>query len=319
MRVVALVPGGIGDQILFFPTLDDLKRYYPNAQLDVVTEPRSKAAYRVSQSVNEVLAFDFKDRNSLADWGNLVGTIRDREYDVAITVGQSWLVGLFLWLTGIPTRIGYQGKAAGFLTHSVPLKSSQYAATVYHDLLQPLGIDTPTPELGVNVPKPDIEWGQNEQKRLGVNETGYVLIYGGSSWVSPTKAVDAIYPLENWQEIIEDFQRKQPDLPIVLIQGPNDEAFVRSLRVLSPKIKVTAPEDTGKLAAMIAGANLMLSNESAPLQISVAVQTYTIALLGSTETAKVLPNSDKFLGIKSPTGKVADISPQVVLTKVWGG
>jgi ADP-heptose:LPS heptosyltransferase len=319
MRVVALVPGGIGDQILFFPTLDDLKRYYPNAQLDVVTEPRSKAAYRVSKSVNEVLSFDFKDRNSLADWGNLVGTIRDREYDLAITVGQSWLVGLFLWLTGIPTRIGYQGKGSGFLTQSVPFKPSQYAATVYHDLLQPLGIDTPTPELGVNVPKPDIEWAQNEQKRLGVNETGYVLIYGGSGWVSPTKGADAIYPLENWQEIIQDFQHKQPDLPIVVIQGANDEGFVRSLRDLSANIKVTAPEDIGKLAAIIAGASLMLSNESAPLQLSVAVQTYTIALLGATEPAKVLPKSDKFLGIKSPTGRVADISPQQVLQKIWGG
>lgn len=87
MRVVALVPGGIGDQILFFPTLDDLKRYYPNAQIDVVVEPRSKAAYRVSKSVENVLTFDFKDRNSLADWANVVGMIREHEYDVAIALG----------------------------------------------------------------------------------------------------------------------------------------------------------------------------------------------------------------------------------------
>ena len=184
MRVVALVPGGIGDQILFFPTLDDLKRYYPNAQIDVVVEPRSKAAYRVSKSVHEVLTFDFKDRNSLADWGNLVGTIRDREYDVAIAVGQSWLVGLLLWLTGIPIRIGYKGKGSVFLTDPVPFKPSQYAAAVYHDLLQPLGINSPCPELAVNVPKPDIEWAQKEQKRLGVNETGYILINGGSDQLS---------------------------------------------------------------------------------------------------------------------------------------
>ncbi len=185
MRVVALVPGGIGDQILFFPTLDDLKRYYPDAQIDVVVEPRSKAAYRVSKSVEEVLAFDFKDRNSLADWSNLVGAIRDREYDVAIAVEQSWLISLLLWLTGIPKRIGYQGKGSVFLTDSVPFKPSQYAAAVYHDLLQALGIKTPVPELAVSVPKPDIEWGQKEQKRLGVHETGYILIYGGSEPVIP--------------------------------------------------------------------------------------------------------------------------------------
>ncbi|WP_373530472.1 glycosyltransferase family 9 protein [Nostoc sp.] len=319
MRVIALVPGGIGDQILFFPTLDDLKRCYPNAQIDVVVEPRSKAAYRVSKSVHEVLTFDFQDRNSLADWGNLVGTIRDREYDVAIAVKQSWFVGLLLWLTGIPVRISYQGKGSVFLTHAVPFKPSQYAAAVYHDLLQPLSIKTPVPELAVNVPKPDIEWAQKEQKRLGVHETGYILIHGGSGQLSQAKELDKIYPVEKWQQIIQDFQYKQPDLPVVVIKGTGDEQFVRSLLESSPDIKVTAPDDIGKLTAMIAGANLMLSTDSAALQLSVAVQTYTITLLGQTDPAKLLPKNDKFLAIKSPTGKMADISPNTVLEKIWGG
>ncbi|WGV23542.1 glycosyltransferase family 9 protein [Halotia branconii] len=319
MRVVALVPGGIGDQILFFPTLDDLKRYYPNAQLDVVVEPRSKAAYRVSKSVNEVITFDFKDRNSLADWGNLVGAIRDREYDAAIAVGQSWLVGLFLWLTGIPTRIGYQGKGSIFLTNSVPFKPSQYGAAVYHDLVQGLGIDTLCPELAVNVPKPDIEWSQKEQTRLKLHETGYVLINDGFNQDSQTKSLDTSYPVANWQQIIQDFQSKQPDLPMVVVKGVDNEQFVRSLLEYSPQIKVTAPSDIGKLAAMIAGANLMLTTDSAPLHLSVAVQTYTIALFGPTEPAKVLPKNDKFLAIKSPTDRTADISPKAVLEKIWGG
>ncbi|MEH2416573.1 glycosyltransferase family 9 protein [Nostoc sp.] len=318
MRVVALVPSGIGDQILFFPTLDDLKRHYPNAQIDVVVEPRSKAAYQVSKSVHEVLAFDFKDRNSLADWGNLVGTIRDREYDVAIAVKQNWLVALLLWLTGIPIRIGYQGKGSAFLTHAVPFKPSQYAAELYHDLLQPLGIKTPVPELAVNVPKPDIEWAQKEQKRLGVHETGYILIDGGSGQLSQAKEPDKIYPVEKWQQIIQNFQQKQPDLPVVVIKGIDDEQFVRSLES-SSDIKVTAPDDIGKLTAIIAGANLMLSTDTAALQLSVAVQTYTIALFGPSVPAKLLPKNDKFLAIESPTGKTADISPNAVLEKIWAG
>ncbi|MGF2035526.1 MAG: glycosyltransferase family 9 protein [Nostoc sp. CmiVER01] len=316
MRVVALVPGGIGDQILFFPTLDDLKRNYPNAQIDVVVEPRSKAAYRVSKSVHEVLAFDFQDRNSLADWGNLVGTIRDREYDVAIAVKQNWLMGLLVWLTGIPTRIGYQGKGAVFLSNAVPFKPSQYAAAVYHDLLQPLSIKTPVPELAVNVPKTDIDWAEKEQKRLGVHETGYILIHGGSG---QAKELDKIYPVQKWHQIIQNFQDKQPDLPVVVIKGVDDEQFVRSLLGSSPDIKVTAPDDIGKLAAMIAGANLMLSTDSAALQLSVAVQTYTIALFGPTDPTELLPKNEKFLAIKSPTGKTADVSPNAVLEKIWGG
>ena len=318
MRVVALVPGGIGDQILFFPTLDDLKRYYPNIQLDVVVEPRSKAAYRVSKSVNNVLTFDYKDRNSLAEWINLVGMIRDREYDVVISVGQSSLIGLLLWLTGIPTRIGYQGKGAVFLTNSVPYQPNQYQAALYHDLLQPLGIKTPRPQLSLNVPTPDIEWSQNEQNRLGVNETGYILVNVGFSETSQ-QSLDQLYPVEYWQQIIQECQHKQPDLPVVVIQGSENEQLGPWLLERIPTIKVTAPNNIGKLAAMISGASLMLSTADPLLHLSVAVQTYTIALFGSTDPAQLLPTSDKFLAIKSPTGQIADISPDLVLDKIWGG
>merc|ERR1712020_837598 len=102
MRILALVPGGIGDQILFFPTLDDLKQSYRESQIDVIVEPRSKGAYQVCKSVRDVLTYDFKDANSLADWGNLLGIMRDREYEAVISLGQRWTVGLLLWLTGIP-------------------------------------------------------------------------------------------------------------------------------------------------------------------------------------------------------------------------
>ncbi|MDJ0733736.1 MAG: glycosyltransferase family 9 protein [Nostocaceae cyanobacterium] len=319
MRVVALVPGGIGDQILFFPTLDDLKGHYPEAQIDVVTEPRSKAAYRVSKSVHEVLTFDYKDRNSLADWANLVGTIRDREYDVAITTGQSWLEGLVLWLTGIPTRISYKGKGGAPFTNTVPLKTEQYIAGMYHDLLQGVGIGSPCPELAINVPKPDIDWADREQIRLGVKDTGYILVHGDYHHCNQPKGLERIYPTESWLEIIQDCQRKQPDMPVVVIKDAQNEEFVRTILQSAPNIKVSSPDDIGKLAAMIAGANLMLCTHSAPMHLSVAVQTYTIALFGPTDPAKVLPKSDKFLAIKSPTGKMADIAAKTVLSKIWGG
>jgi ADP-heptose:LPS heptosyltransferase len=313
MRVVALVPGSIDNQILFFATLDDLKRYYPDAQIDVIVEPQSKAAYRVSKSVHDVLTFDYKDRNSLADWGNLVGMIRDREYDVAIIVGQSWWVGLLMWLTGIPTRIGYQGEGAVFLTNPIPPNLSEYVAKMYHNLLKPLKINTPCPALSVNVPKVDIEWAQAEQKRLGVNETGFILINAGEG--SP----DTTYPVENWQQIIAACQQKQPDLPVVVIREANNEPLVRSLLEHCHNIKVTSPDDIGKLTAIIAGASLMVSVENSFLQLSIAVETYTITLLDSIDSEKLLPISEKVLAITSSTGKIADISPQIVLEKIWGG
>ena len=318
MRLVALVPGGVEDQILFFPTLDDLKRYYPDAQINVVVEPRAKGAYRVCKSVQDVIPFDFKDRNSAADWANLVGIIRDREYDVAISLGQHWFLNMLLWLTGIPTRIGYKGAGEFFFTNSVPLKTQQYAATMYHDLLQGLNINSPCPELALNVPKSDIDWAESEQKRLGIHESGYILIHGGSSKLAQAKGIDKIYPVKSWTQVLQNFTQRQPDLPVVVIQGAEDEQLMQLLQSF-PNIKVSFPPDIGKMAAMIASANLILCTDSALLHLAVAVQTYTIALFGSTEPQKLLPVSDRFLAIKSPSTKISDISPQTVLERIWGG
>lgn len=320
MRIVALVPGGIGDQILFFPTLDDLKRNYPDAEIDVVTEPRSLGAYRICKSVSNVLKFDFKDRNSLTEWVDLIGNIRDREYDIAICAGQRPFVGMALWLSGVSVRASYQGGGNLFLTNSVPLKTEQPVAAMYHDLLKGLGISTPCPELTINVPKSDIEWAEKEQQRLGIKDSGYVLIYGGVSLLASVKTSIQTYPVQSWRQVIQNLQQRQPDLPIVvLVQTPEDEQVVRSLQEAFPNLKVTTPPDIGKTAAIVAAANLLLCTDSAPMYLAVAVQTYTIALFGATDPKKLVPSSDRVIAIKSPTGKLSDIAPQTVLERVWSG
>jgi len=320
MRILALVPGGIGEQILFFPTLETLKQNYPNAVIDVLVEPRAKAAYRVCQSVNEVLLFDYQDRNGLADYLNLLGVLRDREYEIALNLEQGWAIAFLLWLNGIPLRTGYQGRNAYLLTHSVPLKSEQYAAHRYHDLVGSLGIQTPCPAPKLSVPRVDIDWAEAEKKRLGIGDSGYIAIHSGSSKSSLSKNLVKTYPAKSWSQIIKDIQAKQPDVSIVWLQGPDDAASIQEIRTSAPNLTVVEPPDLGKLAAFIAGANLLLCTDSAPLQTAVAVGTYTIALFGPTEVKKRLPADSKTcFGVQSSTKAMVDIAPVTVLEQIWRG
>jgi ADP-heptose:LPS heptosyltransferase len=317
MRVVALIPGGVGEQILFFPTLDGLKQKYPDAEIDVVVEPRAKAAYRVSKSVNDVITFDFKDRSSPADWANLLGVIRDRYYDAALSLRQNWGTGLLLWLTGIPTRISYEGSAGKyFLTDTVPSNPEQYDAQSDYDLLQGIGVKATCPAVSISVPKSDIDWAEAEQKRLGIRGSGYVLMYPGKSLLAEG---EVNYPLASWLAIIQDFQQKQPDMPLVLIKQTGDLETVTALTQAVPSLKVTKPTDMGKMAAMVAGANLMICPNSVPMHLAIALQVYTLALFGSSSSLQVLPQSDKFIAIQSSTRSIADIKPEQILQKVWGG
>jgi ADP-heptose:LPS heptosyltransferase len=320
MRILALVPGGIGDQILFFPTIDNLKGRYPDSEIDVIVEPRSIAAYRVSKSVHKVIPFDFKDANGPADWGNLLGIVRDREYEVVLSLGRKFGVGFFLWLTGIPIRIGFDSRISKlFLSDPVELNLNQYAAWMFHDLVRGLGITDPCPDLKIVVPKTDLDWAEAEQQRLGIKDSGYVLIHGGESKPERALGADRVYPVKQWQQIVNDLQTRQPNIPVAIVKGADDGEFIESLLALCPALRVISPPDIGKLAATIAGANLMLCTNGGPMQLAVAVGTYTIALFGPSDPEKLLPKNGRAIAVKSRTGKIADIPPSDILEKIWKG
>jgi ADP-heptose:LPS heptosyltransferase len=313
MRILALVPGGTGDQLLFFPTLDTLKQQYPNAEIDVVAEPRAIAAYQVSQSVNRVLKFDFNDRNSLADFGNLLGTIRDREYDAAILAKPSLSINTLLWLSGIPKRISFSGAGEFLLTDVIAADPQEYGAVQNHNLLISLNNQHSCPPIKVTLSKNDLDWAAAEQKRLSINKSGFILLNCGAS---------ANYPADSWAEIALDMQAKLPDLPIVAIDSVNNADLLKQLTARVPNLIITSPTDIGKLTAMIAAANLFICAEGDAMQLGVAVGTALVAILGANTSASVLlPVQEKRIKyVQANHGQsLKAIAPQTVLAKIWEG
>jgi ADP-heptose:LPS heptosyltransferase len=314
MRILALVPGGIGNQILFFPTLETLKKQYPQATIDVLVEPQAKKAYRVCKNVDDVLVFDFQDRNSFADYLNLLGTVRDREYDAVISLPTSWRIKLLLWLNGIPSRVGYQDDVALYLSNTVVRKPEQYLAEMYHDLVTGLGIQTSCPSLTINVPTEDIAWAESEQQRLAIKDNGYIILCD-ESLTEDTSA----YPIKSWQKIIQDIEQRQTGLAIVLLQTDTNEDWVTAMMSANNQLKAIASHNIGKIAAIIAGANLVLCNNNTSLQLAIATNTYTLALL-TNQDGKIIPQNNKnCVAIQSPTANLADIQPETIIEKMWQG
>jgi ADP-heptose:LPS heptosyltransferase len=322
MRVLALFPGGISDQILFFPTLEDIKRAFPKAEIDVVIEPRARPAYRVSKLVDEVIPFDYRAQNSPADWANLLGIIRDREFEVALSASGRWEEGVLLWLSGIPTRVTFAITRTPWLyTRTVPLDISQPQSQQYHNLLQGLGVTSTCPALSLNLPERDIAWAEAIRSQMGLTG-GYVVMYPGSS--SPAQGLPDRYPVDSWVTIIQDFQVKQPQLSVVLLRTPESQADVEHLTQRCANLKVVQPENLGQTAALVAGADLVLTPDSEVMQLAVALKVFTLALLGSSTPTTILPPTDngqqtRFLALRSATEKLADLPSDTVLKKVWGG
>lgn len=313
MRILALVPGGIDNQLLFFPTLETLKQQYPQAAIDVLVEPRSKKAYRVCKNVDEVLVFDFQDRNSFADYLNLLGIMRDREYDAVISLPTSWRIKLLLWLNGIPTRIGYQDDSSIYLSGSIPRKPEQYIAGMYHDLIEGLGIHAPCPPLTINVPTEDIAWAEYEQQRLSIKDSGYVIFCDNPA----TESTESVYPISSWRKIVEDLEQRQTGLAILLLQTSTNREWVTAMISANSNLKAIAPSDVGKMAGIIAGANLILSNSGTPTQLAIAAKTYCFALLTSLSSHVLPGESESVTPIVSSGSSLADIAPETIIKHLW--
>ena len=311
MRILALVPGDIGNQILFFPTLETIKQRYPQAAIDVLVEPRSKKAYRVCKNVDDVLVFDFQDRNSFADYLNLLGTVRDREYDALISLPTSWRIKLLLWLNGIPIRVGYEDDAAIYLSNAVPRKSSQYTAEMYHDLVTGLGIQSVCPPLSIAVPTEDIRWAEAEQQRLGM-DGGYIVLCD-----RPAADTVSSYKISNWQKIIADIEQRQTGLTIVLLQTEQNQEWVTAMATANGNLKVISPPDIGKMAATIAGSNLILCNSGVAMQLAIATDTYTFALVSQKDERTLPPDKDNCTPILSGTNDIEGIEPETIIQQLW--
>ena len=313
MRILALIPGGIDNQLLFFPTIETLKNQYPQAAIDVLVEPGAKKAYRVCKNVDDVLIFDFQDRNSFADYLNLLGIIRDREYDALVSLKTTWRIKLLLWLNGVPIRVGYQDDSALYLSNSVVRKPEQYKAQMYHDLVTGFGIQTTCPPLTINVPTEDISWAESEQQRLGLNDSGYIVLCDDPS---ATEEV-SVYPISSWQKIIEDINRRETGLSIVLLQTGNNQAWVTTMISANNSLKAIAPPDVGKTAAIIAGANLILCNNSTPMQLAIATETYAFILATKKDLKAIPPEKDNCVVIRSNTNELRDIEFEVIIRQLW--
>lgn len=136
-KILAVNFGGIGDEILFLPTLETIRKLLPDCDLTLLLEPRSRSVEQVTRLLDRVVTFDIKKRPlAVADLMQLVSLLRAGSYDIVISSGSSPQVAVMLFLSGIPIRIGYDSGALSrkMLTAPVKLNRAQYAGGMYHDL-----------------------------------------------------------------------------------------------------------------------------------------------------------------------------------------
>jgi len=269
VRIVIFKFNHLGDNVVFVPAVQALRRLQPDWQITLLTTPNEAELYRGPGGPQEILtslkpAFDQSHRRPwvLARW---IWEVRRRRPDACLlSFDQGSAAHLVAKLSGAPIRIGgnlEQIRVRGSLTEVTPLPADGRPVTWHWDmtraLLRALGSGAPLPPIP---PPPDLE-------HLGAPALGRrrIVVHAGAS-----------RPINQWP--VPRFAAVAQALAV-----DHEVAWVEHGGTTGPAPEGTAPANPrslGELATLLRGAELFLGNNSGPMHLANALGIGGVAVTG---------------------------------------
>ncbi len=273
-KIVVVQTAFIGDCILILPMVQSLRTHFPHASIAVVTNPVAAEVFRNHPAIDEVLQFDKRGGDSgLRGLLSFARSVRSRTFDLAVVPHRSLRSALLVRLSGIPRRIGFSTSAAPVLfTDVVRYDAGRHEIERNLALLRPLAI-----EAGIALPQiiPDAE---------GIGG----LLNGFPAAQMIALAPGSIWNTKRWpEEHFATLGRLLADQghTVVLIGGPGDAPLCERIASGLPADRVLQTAGRCSIlqsAELIRRCRLLVSNDSAPMHIAVAVGTPVVAIFGAT-------------------------------------
>lgn len=312
-KILAVNFGGIGDEVLFLPTLKTLREAYPKAHITLLLEPRSRSIEQITDLIDDTITFDIKKRPLfLADIAELVRLIQDGDYELILSSGSSKMVSILLYLGGANWRIGYDSGPLSrmLLTHPVKLNREQYASDMYHDLAVGL-IESAARNGSGTVPEihiPSDSMARMEEFLRGSDiksGASKILLHPGTSRLAVEKGIIKTWEIKDWIEFINKLDQ-DPDCQPILAGGPDDVEIIKEIQAGTPaKSKLISSAGKTKslsdLAALTKLCDVLVCVDSAPMHIAVGARKPVVAMFGPTDEAKLLPKHPLFVAMRAAT------------------
>jgi heptosyltransferase-2 len=280
-RYLVIQTAFIGDAILTLPLVQVLKNFDVGAGVDVLVIPRTSELFSNHPAVNQVHIFDKRGKdNGLAGLRRFAHLIAEQSYDVALIPHRSMRSALLAWLGKVPCRIGFDRSAGWFLmTQTIRYEPSVHEVERNLSLLRPLGIQWAGKELPSLFPTPaDVQKVDEFLEDSGLSKASALIgIAPGSVW--QTKR----WLKERYADITRNLA--QEGFSPVLIGGKEDEQLCQEIKAGIPSNRITI--SAGRLsvlesAELIRRCKALVSNDSAPMHLAVAMRTPVLAIFGST-------------------------------------
>jgi len=292
-RVLVVRLRSIGDTVLSTPSLIALKRFLPEAKVDVLLEDWVAPVLDGFDAVDDVLTVGAGAISKLA----ALKEIRRRKYDVVLNLHGGTTATFFSFASGARHRVGYEHYQYSFLyNHLLSSAADFWKREKTHSAEQQLALlgfvgvpvdDRPKSRLAISEKASDsLEHKFYEQEKKRPDELGkFALIHPAAAF--KTKE----WPSENFARTAE-FLREQ-GLSTVAVAAKDEQQILENVRSKSGVPihafnNFTLPEIT----ALASKAALFVGNDSGIAHIAAAVGTPSVVIFGSSNRDHWSPWTD---------------------------
>lgn len=279
-RILLIQFRRLGDVILASGILEDLRRAFPNARLDVLTSSLSAQLLRHHPLIDELLTYD------RAHPVREIRRIRARSYDWVIDGQGSPTTARLSWLSGARVRVGWGVRIwRRMYTHVVPRKG---LATVYvvrerQRFLEQLGVPLGAPRTRLAVLDEERAAADDALRAAGVKE-GVPRVAIVLSVSEPIRE----WPAERFAELARRLTAE--DVAPVLLENPDDASKLERFRRHAPEIPVVRTFDLRTLLATIACCDVLVSGDTGPAHMATALGVPRVTLYGPTDPVQWNPH-----------------------------
>ena len=285
-KILCIKFRGIGDVILSTIVFNNLRKDFPDAEIDYLTEAPSKAALEILPFLNEIILFENK-----GFFGNLaqILKIRKRKYDLIFDFYSNPRTALLTFLSGAPFRAGfpYRGREYAYNLKGPKERDKYHAAQLHLEFLKMLDLSYDSKELFFGLGNDDLAFANDFfNEKFEVSDFIIGLSPSGG-WAS--KKCDAVKFAEIGDAVVNTYSAK-----ILLLWGPGDQDEALEVRKLMKNKVILAPTtDIRKMGALMSRCHLIISNDSGPMHIATALKTPVLSLHGPTDPKLQGPFGEK--------------------------
>jgi heptosyltransferase I len=282
--VAIVMMSAIGDAVHVLPIANSLRAADPEVRITWIIQPGPYELVRDHPAIDEFVVFD--RRKGWRGFRELRRELAGRRFDLVIALQVYFKAGLITAMLDSPRKLGFDLRRARdanwlFTTERIPARGQRHVQDQYLEFLEYLGVE------------PRLEWhlGPTEAERerfrslLPEADEPIVALVVGTS--KPAKE----WPTARYAELVDRLYA-EVGARALLVGGrsPRELAAAAAIERLTqqPPLSLLA-WDLRRLVYLLDRADVLVSPDTGPLHIGVALGTPTVSLMGYTNPRRVGP------------------------------